>query len=117
MKRILITGATEFIASAFAKRHQHKFSSITGLSRSAAPFGNGLTSTACDLANYQQLENVSKGMGCIVHTAYDQGDLKKNIIGLQNIIKACQQNNVKRLIYLSTFAVYDPQLKGIVNEE
>ena len=43
--------------------------------------------------------------------------MPQNITGLQNIIAACVKHKVRRLVYVSTFSVYEPFPDGLVSEE
>jgi nucleoside-diphosphate-sugar epimerase len=118
MATLVVTGASGFLGSTFIHQHAHRFDLVKGLGRESRKIaGTNITSIACDLADYLPLLEVTRGVDCVIHTAYDRTDLQKNLIGLKNLINVCRQNRVKRLVYLSSFAVYDPFLEGTLSEE
>lgn len=70
--------------------------------------------TQADICNYGDLQISMQGMQAVFHTADispQDGFVKKkdvhhfNVTGTENIIKACKECNVKRLIYTSTAVV------------
>lgn len=100
MKRIIVTGASGFIGSKFIQRHAHKFSGVDAISRS----------------NYETIDNLVGQADAVVHIAYDRGDVKNNIKVLKHLIDLCLRRQ-KKFVFISTFAVYDQQLRGTVNEQ
>lgn len=119
--KVLITGATGFIGGRLAEtlleqgvevrcavRH---FGHATRLARLQPKF------IAADLANPEQMDKAIEGVDYVFHCAHDMRSRAQNMTGLQNIIAACEKHKVRRLVYVSTFSVYEPFPDGIVSEE
>lgn len=102
--RVSVTGGSGFIGSKFIELFADKFESI-----------KSLNSKSCPLDNYEKILEVTKDVDVLVHTAFDH-NYKSNISGIKNILKACEQNGVKKLIHISTVSVYEPDTKGVLNE-
>lgn len=73
--------------------------SVTGGSKFIELFESikSLNSKSCPLDNYEKILEVTKDIDVLVHTAFDH-NYKNNISGIKNILKACEQNGVKKLI-------------------
>lgn len=102
--RIAVTGGSGFIGSKFIELFGDKFDSV-----------KSLNSKSCPLGNYEQILDATKGIDILVNTAFDHS-YKSNISGIKNILKACKQNGVKKLIHISTVSVYDPDINGKLDE-
>ncbi|TLT05310.1 NAD-dependent epimerase/dehydratase family protein [Aliarcobacter cibarius] len=102
--RVAVTGGSGFIGSKFIELFADKFEGI-----------KSLNSKSCPLDNYEKILEVTKDIDVLVHTAFDHS-YKNNISGIRNILKACEQNGVKKLIHISTVSVYEPDAKGVLNE-
>ncbi len=102
--KVLVTGSSGFIGSRFIDLHEDEFEEIIKLNSNNAP-----------LKDYQKLSDLSQGVDVIVHTAFDH-NYKHNIVGIKNILQVCRENNIKKLIYLSTVSVYDLDTEGTLNE-
>lgn len=102
--RVAVTGASGFIGSKFVELFTDKYESVKSLDSKNYPLGI-----------YEKILEATKDTDVIVHTAFDHS-YKNNISGIQNILKACEQNGVKKLIHISTVSVYDPNIKGILDE-
>lgn len=102
--RVSVTGGSGFIGSKFIELFADKFEGI-----------KSLNSKSCPLDNYEKILEVTKDIDVLVHTAFDHS-YKNNISGIRNILKACEQNGVKKLIHISTVSVYEADAKGVLNE-
>ena len=103
--KIAVTGGSGFIGSEFIEIFGDKFDSIKSL--------NSKNSPLCD---YEKILESTKDIDILVHAAFDH-TYKSNIVGIKNILKACEQNGIKKLIHISTVSVYDPDISGELNEE
>lgn len=104
MDNIAVIGGSGFIGSRFITMFQNKFNNVINLNSKTAPLD--------DLNN---LINRTKDIDILIHTAFDHS-YKNNIIGIKNILEACKVNGIKKLIYLSSFSVYDVNIKGLLDE-
>lgn len=102
--RIAVTGGSGFIGSKFIELFSDKLESI-----------KSLDSKSCPLGSYEHILESTKDIDILVHTAFDHS-YKSNISGIKNILKACEQNSVKKLIHISTVSVYDPDINGKIDE-
>ncbi len=101
--KVAVLGASGFIGSKFVELYQNKFE-IAKLSSQLAP-----------LNDYDKIKENTKNIDVLVHCAFDHS-YKSNIVGIKNVLQVCKENNIKKLIYLSTVSVYDPDLDGNLNE-
>ena len=97
---IIVTGSGGFIGSRFIELHSSKFEKVHAISRS----------------NYETIDELAGRSQAIVHTAYDRSDFTKNIEVLNQLVKLCISHKLK-LVFISTFVVYDQQLRGELNED
>jgi nucleoside-diphosphate-sugar epimerase len=52
----------------------------------------------------------------VFHCAYDPSHPEENIAGTKNLLEACSRQVLKRLVHLSSFAVYQPFPDGKIDE-
>lgn len=69
-----------------------------------------------DLADRVAVESVIEGADYVFHCAYDPRSRAQNVDGTKNIIEASASQKVKRLVYVSTFSVYEPFPDGPLSE-
>ena len=108
-KTILVTGGGGFVGKALIKKLIEKEYSIKSLSRKRYAELEELGVITCqgDLGGeYEQLKDYFKDVYAVFHVASKvdmwgkyEDFYKTNIIGTQNIIRACKENNIKYLIY------------------
>jgi nucleoside-diphosphate-sugar epimerase len=70
-----------------------------------------------DLTDAQSIDKAIEGVDYVIHCAHDFRSRPQNVTGLENIIAACARHKVRRLVYVSTFSVYEPFPDGRVSEE
>ena len=102
--RVAVIGGSGFIGRKFIELYKDKFDSIVSLNSQNAP-----------LNNFNKVLKNTQEVDVLVHTAFDH-NYKDNIIGIKNILKVCEQNNIKKLIYISTVSVYNPDISGNLDE-
>ena len=121
-KKFLITGGTGFIGSAITKKIVEDNDVIVidnnqrGLNKRLDKIMNKITLSNFDIRDEQPLINASKGVDCIIHAAYVNGTetfykKPKEIVdiaikGMLNVLKACEVNEIRELILLSSSEVY-----------
>lgn len=101
--RVAVFGAGGFIGSTFCELYKNELD-IVRLASKDVPLGNKEVVTAA-----------LKGVDAVVHAAFDHS-YKDNISGIQNIVDGCIKNGVKKIIYLSSVSVYDPDFVGVLDE-
>jgi predicted dehydrogenase/nucleoside-diphosphate-sugar epimerase len=70
-----------------------------------------------DLTNPDDVDRAVQGMDYVLHCAYDTKSRRQNIDGLRALIEACAKHSVRRLVHISTFAVYEPFPDGPLRED
>ena len=111
--KVLVTGATGFIGAHLAIRlHQLGYRvSTTGrnLVNGRKLIENGLRFDAADLSNQPEVHALTKGQDLVFHCgAFSspwgkyQDFYNSNLLGSEHVIQACLENNISRLIYVST---------------
>lgn len=117
--KILVTGATGFLGGKLIERLSMDMSlkNVTGTGRDLTKgkliTNYGASFSSGDLGNYDFTNSVVKGMDYVIHCSAlstpwgKYSDFyRSNVISTENIINACIENNVKRLIHISTPSIY-----------
>ena len=120
--KVLITGASGFIGGRVAEvLTEEQGVKVRGLVRN---FGHatrlariGPEIVSADLTNAAQIDKAVEGVDYVIHCAHDMRSRAQNMQGLQNLIESCVRHKVRRLVYVSTFSVYEPFPDGRLNEE
>jgi nucleoside-diphosphate-sugar epimerase len=115
--KIAVTGATGFIGRNLTETfHDEGFEIIaTGRSRIAGERlrRRGIEFAGCDILERKRLKSVLRGADLLIHCAgrtADRGSYSEfyqvNVVGTRNVIDACRENGIGRIIYISTPSVY-----------
>ncbi len=119
MKKILITGASGFLgqlAIKFFKRYDvYLIDKITETKQNIKNI---------NILNFKELNNYTRKIkpDVILHFASDIFDSKEkdiwknNILGTSNILKVAENNNVKQIIFTSTFSIFEKNYKEPISE-
>lgn len=102
--RVAVTGGSGFLGSRFIEIYKDKFDEVVILNSQNSP-----------LNDFDKLQENTKKVDILVHTAFDH-NYKDNIVGIRNILEVCKRNDIKRLIHISTVSVYNPDIKGKLDE-
>ena len=115
--RIGVTGATGFLGGRLAPALAIAGHDVTGFGRNPER-GNmlvkqGVRFLPVDLSDHSGLAKSFEGLDLVIHSAalssvwgtYAQFHAV-NVIGTENVIKACRSGNVRKLIYISSSSVY-----------
>jgi nucleoside-diphosphate-sugar epimerase len=126
--KILITGVNGFVGSHLAERLIENKIEVIGLSRNIEKISwlenKGLKSLKGDILNISEFENNITGCDVIVHSASWSGNLnisedmawKTNVEGTANIISLAKKLGIKKIIYISSIAVYGLNNSLLIDE-
>lgn len=118
MNSVLLIGGNGFIGRSFANLYHSYFNlTIVDQYSSTEKLSSSILEIIGDVSNKRFVEEVSADFDCVINFVYNRNDLKKNFKIIDNIISACLKNKTKKLIHLSTISVYDPYIKGVLNEK
>ncbi len=118
-KRILVTGASGFIGSVTVNKLSQQNKSVKALVRvgsNISKIQNKNTEISYgDLRNYDDVNKAVDGCNQIIHIAgITKGPLAElnnvNLTGLKNILRAALKHKVRKVIFLSSIAVYGESL-------
>ncbi len=106
MKKVLVTGGSGFVGSYLLPELAKKYY-VACLSRTAK--NSGAESIQGDITNENDVLRAVKGMDAVIHLAASvsskdtDANYRVNVLGAKNLVKACRQEGVKRVIFTSTF--------------
>ncbi len=112
--KCLVTGAGGFLGGAIAKQLIARGESVRNLSRSSYPHLEemGVEQVSGNIADYETVKAAVTGVDIVFHVAAKAGawGTKKafydaNVVGTENILKACKEVGVKTLVYTSSPSV------------
>jgi nucleoside-diphosphate-sugar epimerase len=115
--KALVTGATGFLGGALAHRLHALGWDVTAMGRDPARLkgieAQGIRAVQANLEDAQSILDVCRGQEIVFHSAalandWGRGEVfyKANVLGTQNVIRGCQEHNVKRLVHVSTPSIY-----------
>jgi nucleoside-diphosphate-sugar epimerase/predicted dehydrogenase len=119
--KVLVTGATGFIGCRLVERliQEHSVQvrcTIHDPQTTARLARFPVEMVYVDLTKPDEIERAVEDISFIFHCAYLQSR-RQNIDALRNLVEACTAHPVRRLIQVSTFAVYEPFPDGALTEE
>jgi nucleoside-diphosphate-sugar epimerase len=115
--KALVTGGTGFLGGALTRRLHGMGWDVTALGRNPTRLNEledeGIRPLRLDITKKGELTNAFKAQEVIFHCAAlpsPWGNYEKfyqaNVIGTRNVVRACLENNVKRLVHVSTPSIY-----------
>lgn len=121
-KRILVTGITGFIGGALAERLETLGASVAGVTRDRDKAAASAHDVSIgDISDFESIRPAFDGAEIVVHSAAlvsERADPELlhevNVGGVENLVRACREAGVRRLVHVSSCAVYgSPQVFGI----
>jgi nucleoside-diphosphate-sugar epimerase len=112
--KVLVTGAGGFLGGYIARDLKALGYEVYSFSRSTYPALEkmGVVQRQGDLSKYADVEAALEGMDAVIHTASQVGMwgryedfYKTNVVGTENIIKACHKWHIPKMVYTSTPSV------------
>lgn len=112
--KVLVTGSTGFLGAAVCRALRARGDEVCGLSRTSASALSalGVEQHTGDIADLDEVIAASLGVDAIVHTAARAGAWGRvedfyatNVAGTDNVLAACDMNDIRRLVYTSSPAV------------
>lgn len=112
--RVLVTGSTGFLGAAVCRALRARGDEVRGLSRTPSPAltALGVEQHTGDIADLDAVLGASRGVDAIVHTAAKAGAWGRiedfystNVSGTDNVLAACDMNDIRRLVFTSSPAV------------
>ena len=131
--KILITGGGGFIGKHLIKKLLENRNKITvfdnesNCSKKDVQFIKNVNFQKGDIRNYEVVKNITKNHDLIIHLAakvsisdsaeHNNEMHEINVTGSLNIVKSCVENNISKIIVMSSAAVYGEGKKNILNDE
>jgi len=131
LKKILITGGFGFIGSSLVNHFQKKGFDIVILDCKKNDSKKNLKNIKiirADISDENEINSIKvKDIDAVLHLAGQSSgpksfsipitDIRLNLIGTTNMINFCENNNIKKIIFASSFVVYGNQEKEILKED
>lgn len=112
MEKLTLIGASGFVGTRLVDIVKSDFK-LKNIDKQQSKFHPEITKIA-DIRNQDKLTQELKGQNYVVHLAAEHRDdvnpvslyYDVNVQGTKNILKAMDENNIKKIIFISTVAVY-----------
>lgn len=119
--KVLVTGATGFIGGrlveklvleqgAYVRALVRDFTRAPRIARFPIEMVKG------DIVDEKAINQAIRDCEIVFHCAHDFSDPQRNIQGISILSDACLRHQVKRIVYVSSFSVYEPLPDGDVDE-
>ena len=127
-KKVLVTGATGFLGGRLVAALHNSGASITALGRRELPPSlkmPGVRFERGSLENESFMASCTEGQDMVVHSAALSAPYglyrdfyRSNVLGTQNVLRACEKHRVHRCVYISSPSIYfdDKNLKMVTED-
>ncbi len=111
---ILVTGGGGFLGGAVVRRLIARGDAVRSLQRSDAPALRdlGVDLVRADLTDREAVIEAGRGCDAVIHIGAKAGVwgpfedyFRANVLGTRNVIEACRENHIRRLVHTSTPSV------------
>jgi nucleoside-diphosphate-sugar epimerase len=112
--KALVTGGGGFLGSAIVRRLKERGDEVRSFSRSDYPelADLGVEQVRGDLADSDAVARAVEGVDCVLHVgakpgawgAYE-GYFQANVVGTRNVVAACREHGVRKLVHCSSPSV------------
>lgn len=121
-ERVLVTGATGFIGGRLVEklvleRGVRVHALVRDLTRAARIARFEVEMVHGDVTDPTALSTALQGCGTVFHCAHDGDAHDGNVAAARELVAACADAGVGRLVYVSSAAVYEPLTDGPLTED
>lgn len=138
MKKIVITGGCGFIGSHIVEYFFYKYRNSKIIVYDKITYAANIDNLKSiinskrllvyksDILNFKKLKKVTKNTDLVIHAAaeshvdnsFQLNDdfVKTNVLGTKNVMQACKENSVNKIIHISTDEIYGEIFNGSFNE-
>ena len=139
MKKIVITGGCGFIGSHIVEYFFNKYNKANIIVLDKITYAaslknlnnlkksNRLKIYKNDILNFKLIKKITKNTDLLIHAAAEShvdnsfrlndDFIKTNVLGTKNILQACKENKVSKILHISTDEIYGEIFKGSFNED
>lgn len=125
-KKVLVTGASGFIGTRIVQVLKSEpgievFGTVNNYPNAVRMARNEVTFLKCDIADYDQVNSAVAKADVVIHCAYGKKgsfdeQAQVTIAGCNNVFKAAKENNIERVVHISTMSVYGIEASGKIDE-
>lgn len=114
--KVAVIGGSGFIGRHFLNEFESQFNEVRCLVREPSDLlSNRILQIKGLLNDKIAIEHLTKDINVVVHAGFDS-QYQENISGIHNVLEAISINKVAKLIYLSSYVVYDSTFNPILAE-
>ena len=112
-RRVLVTGGCGFVGAAVANAFADAGHDVTAVSRRCTPFRDDITFVNLDITHRTEFIDICRGVESIIHCAsiVQTNNAGRTAVwavnhgGTENVLAACRQHRIPRLVHVSSASV------------